>query len=255
MHDLWGSLRAGHEAELSEHLQHGRVLGQHVRNQLFEARVTRQCSQMPHENRPEPPGLIGIDDDESDLGLTGPDNNIASTADDDGVSVFVDFCDEGDMIFEIDVQEESHLALRKAFLRDEEASLQRLGAGSSDGGEHPGPVIGTERADFDRTMLAWSVVLTVALYTPYNWLAIHLGGRPKLAAAQILVVPDLEAGNMLAKNLAYLAKADGAGIVLGARVPIVLTSRADSPRARMASCAVATLYADARRRRSQIAAA
>jgi len=73
--------------------------------------------------------------------------------------------------------------------------------------------------------------------------------------AQILVVPDLESGNMLAKNLAYFAKADSAGIVLGARVPIVLTSRADSPRARMASCAVATLYADARRRRAQIAAA
>ena len=69
--------------------------------------------------------------------------------------------------------------------------------------------------------------------------------------AQILVVPDLEAGNMLAKNLAYFAKADGAGIVLGARVPIVLTSRADSPRARMASCAVAALYAEARRRRSR----
>ena len=65
--------------------------------------------------------------------------------------------------------------------------------------------------------------------------------------AQILMVPDLEAGNMLAKNLAYFAKADGAGIVLGARVPVVLTSRADSPRARMASCAVAALYASARR--------
>jgi phosphate acetyltransferase len=73
--------------------------------------------------------------------------------------------------------------------------------------------------------------------------------------AQILVVPDLEAGNMLAKNLAYFAKADGAGIVLGARVPIVLTSRADSPRARMASCAVATLYAHARRRLAPLAAA
>jgi phosphate acetyltransferase len=72
--------------------------------------------------------------------------------------------------------------------------------------------------------------------------------------AQILVVPDLEAGNMLAKNLTYFAKADGAGIVLGARVPIVLTSRADSPRARMASCAVATLYAAARRRAQTIAA-
>jgi phosphate acetyltransferase len=65
--------------------------------------------------------------------------------------------------------------------------------------------------------------------------------------AQILVVPDLEAGNMLAKNLIYLAKADSAGLVLGARVPIVLTSRADSVRSRMASCAVAVLYAAARR--------
>jgi phosphate acetyltransferase len=73
--------------------------------------------------------------------------------------------------------------------------------------------------------------------------------------AQILVVPDLESGNMLAKNLAYFAKADSAGIVLGARVPIVLTSRADSLRARLASCAVATLYADARRRRATTAAA
>lgn len=73
--------------------------------------------------------------------------------------------------------------------------------------------------------------------------------------AQILVVPDLEAGNMLAKNLAYFAKADGAGLVLGARVPVVLTSRADSPRARMASCAVASLYANARRQRSPTVAA
>ncbi|MEO8317186.1 MAG: phosphate acetyltransferase [Bradyrhizobium sp.] len=73
--------------------------------------------------------------------------------------------------------------------------------------------------------------------------------------AQILVVPDLESGNMLAKNLAYFAKADGAGIVLGARVPIVLTSRADSPRARMASAAVAVLFANGRRRVAPIAAA
>src|SRR5205085_9750067 len=66
--------------------------------------------------------------------------------------------------------------------------------------------------------------------------------------AQILVVPDLEAGNMLAKNLSLLAKADSAGIVLGARVPVILTSRADSVRSRFASCAVAVLYANARRR-------
>ncbi len=65
--------------------------------------------------------------------------------------------------------------------------------------------------------------------------------------ANILVVPDLEAGNMLAKQLQYLAGADAAGIVLGARVPIILTSRADSVRTRMASCAVALLAAHAKR--------
>jgi phosphate acetyltransferase len=78
---------------------------------------------------------------------------------------------------------------------------------------------------------------------------------PVAGQAQILVVPDLEAGNMLAKNLTFLLKADAAGIVLGARVPIILTSRADSLIARMASCAVAALYADARRRAVSMPAA
>jgi len=63
----------------------------------------------------------------------------------------------------------------------------------------------------------------------------------------ILLVPDLEAGNMVAKLLTFLAKADSAGIVLGARVPIVLTSRADSVRSRIASCGVAMRAAHARR--------
>jgi len=65
--------------------------------------------------------------------------------------------------------------------------------------------------------------------------------------ANVLVVPDLEAGNMLAKSLSFLADADAAGIVLGARVPIILTSRADSVTTRLASCAVAVLVAKARR--------
>jgi phosphate acetyltransferase len=70
---------------------------------------------------------------------------------------------------------------------------------------------------------------------------------PVAGHADILVVPDLEAGNMLAKNLSFLANADAAGLVLGARVPIILTSRADSVMTRMASCAVAALYAHRRR--------
>jgi phosphate acetyltransferase len=82
------------------------------------------------------------------------------------------------------------------------------------------------------------------------------GIRSEVAGrAQILVVPDLEAGNMLAKNLIFMAKADAAGLVLGARVPIILTSRADSVRARMASCAAAVLFADARRRTAALPAA
>jgi phosphate acetyltransferase len=70
---------------------------------------------------------------------------------------------------------------------------------------------------------------------------------PVAGRANVLIVPDLEAGNMLAKSLSFLAQADAAGIVLGARVPIILTSRADSLLTRLASCAVAALVAQARR--------
>ena len=69
----------------------------------------------------------------------------------------------------------------------------------------------------------------------------------------ILLVPDLEAGNMLAKQLTFLANADSAGLVLGARVPIILTSRADNVRSRIASCAVGMLATHARRQALQVA--
>jgi phosphate acetyltransferase len=75
---------------------------------------------------------------------------------------------------------------------------------------------------------------------------------PVAGRANVLVVPDLEAGNMLAKSLTFLAGADAAGIVLGARVPIILTSRADSVLSRLASCAVAALLVRARHERKAI---
>ena len=78
---------------------------------------------------------------------------------------------------------------------------------------------------------------------------------PVAGRGQILVVPDLEAGNMLAKNLTFLTHADAAGVVMGARVPIVLTSRADPVRARLASCAVASLHAANRRRAAALPSA
>jgi phosphate acetyltransferase len=70
---------------------------------------------------------------------------------------------------------------------------------------------------------------------------------PVAGRANVLVVPALEAGNMLAKSLSFLAGADAAGIVLGAHVPIILTSRADSVMTRLASCGVAVLVAHARK--------
>jgi phosphate acetyltransferase len=75
---------------------------------------------------------------------------------------------------------------------------------------------------------------------------------PVAGRANVLIVPDLEAGNMLAKSLSFLAGADAAGIVLGARVPIILTSRADSLLTRLASCAVAVLVAAARRAKAVV---
>lgn len=70
---------------------------------------------------------------------------------------------------------------------------------------------------------------------------------PVAGRANVLLVPDLETGNVLAKSLTFMAGADAAGIVLGARVPVILTSRADSVQARLASCAVAALIAHSKR--------
>jgi phosphate acetyltransferase len=70
---------------------------------------------------------------------------------------------------------------------------------------------------------------------------------PVAGHANVLLVPDLEAGNMLAKSLSMMAGADAAGVVLGARVPIILTSRADALLTRLASCAVAVLIAASNR--------
>lgn len=78
---------------------------------------------------------------------------------------------------------------------------------------------------------------------------------PVAGRANVLVVPDLEAGNMLAKSLSFLAQADASGIVLGARVPIILTSRADSLQSRLASCAVAVMVVAARRKSAAAAIA
>src|SRR5438105_2394707 len=108
---------------------------------------------MAHEDRANTLTLIGIDHDESYLSLAGLDNDIASTSD-DRRSVFIDLRDERDMVFEIDVEKKRQFLLRETLLWYEKASSQRLRAGSSDGREHLGSVIGTKCANFNRTPVA-----------------------------------------------------------------------------------------------------
>src|SRR6267143_5401817 len=151
---LWGAFRGGLEAELLEQLQHRAVLGQHFRNQFLETCVTRQGSQMAHQDRPNALTLIVIDHDESDFSLAWLDDDITAAAHDSRSSIFVDLRNERDMGFEIDIEKEGHFPFGKALLWYEEPSLKRLHAGPSDRREHFGPVIGTKRTDFNQTAVA-----------------------------------------------------------------------------------------------------
>ena len=102
-----------------------------------------------------------------------------------------------------------------------------------------------ENRTFDEIQPRESASLSVAFDNAISEDAAKIKGieSPIEGHADVLVVPDLESGNMLVKQLEYLGEAQAAGIVLGARVPIVLTSRADSPATRIASCAVALVFA------------
>jgi phosphate acetyltransferase len=104
-----------------------------------------------------------------------------------------------------------------------------------------------DKADIVQNAIELAQAMRISLPKVAILSALETINSPVAGDADILLVPDLEAGNMLAKELSFLANADAAGIVLGARVPIILTSRADNLRTRMASCAVAALYAHARR--------
>src|SRR6267154_3883203 len=132
MDHLWGAFRGGLEAELLEQLQHRAVLGQHFRNQFLETCVTRQGSQMAHQDRPNALTLIVIDHDESDFCVAWLDDDESSPARDDRMSIFVDLRSERDMGFEIDIEKKGHFPFGKALLWYEEASLKRLHAGPSD---------------------------------------------------------------------------------------------------------------------------
>jgi hypothetical protein len=95
------------ESEFAEHLQHGGVLWQDLRDQPVQSCVARQVRQMAHESRSDTLPLIRVDHDEGDFGAASLDNDVASTSDYRRPPIFTDLCDERDMIVEIDIHEES----------------------------------------------------------------------------------------------------------------------------------------------------
>src|ERR1700750_2361353 len=100
------------EAELLEHLQHRRVLGQYLRNQLLEPGLARENAEMAHQDGADALSLIRIHDDERDFGLARRGDDISPAAGNDGLAILVDLSDEGDMLVKIDVDEEVDFLLR-----------------------------------------------------------------------------------------------------------------------------------------------
>src|SRR5258708_28271735 len=120
------------EAEFSEYSYHRGVFGQDFCRQFLQSGVACDPDEMTHQDRADAAALPCIDDDKCHLGPPRLENDVPAAADDDLAGGFICKHDNRDMIFEIDVQEESALLLRKVALHDEEATLQRLCAGLFD---------------------------------------------------------------------------------------------------------------------------
>ena len=165
--------------------------------------------------------------------LVGPADKIAETAREAKI-------DLGKL--EIVDAPHSSAAAAKAVQLVREGKAEILMKGSLHTDELMGAVVSRENGLLDGPLAFDNAISKEAAQT--KGIQSSVAGDP-----DILLAPDLEAGNILAKQLTFLANADSAGMVLGARVPIILTSRADSVRSRIASCAVAVLVAHARRKK------
>src|SRR5260221_4778575 len=134
--DLWIAACSGTEAKSVENFKHCRVLRQNLGSQLFQSRVAGDCEQVTHERRPDPLALMGIDHDKRQFGLAGLRNDVAASARDHGLAVFVDLRNQSNVIGEIDVHEKGDLLVGEASLGNKKAALQRLDAGAVDRSEH-----------------------------------------------------------------------------------------------------------------------
>src|SRR6266849_7409616 len=153
----WG----GAEAELSEYLYHGCVLGQNLCRQFLQPGIVCDLDEMTHQDRADAASLPGIDDDKRHLGPSRLEDNVPAAADDDLAAGFLCERDNRDMIFEIDVHEEGAFLVREVALHDEEAALQRLRAGLTDRREHVSLILPPKSADFDLATVAEKLACSV----------------------------------------------------------------------------------------------
>ena len=136
-----------------EHFQHRSVVRQYLRDQLIEPAIARQNREMTHQDAADALPLIGVDYHEGDLGLARPHHDVASGAGNRRAAVFIDFRDQCDMVFEIDVEEERDLLLRKVLFGSKKSALDLLRTRTFDRSQHLLFVASAKRADFNQAAI------------------------------------------------------------------------------------------------------
>lgn len=146
--------RAHGQATPFEDLQHRAIARQHIRRELLEPGIARNCNEMAHQGGADGLSLISIDNSEGQFGLSGLHDDITPAADNRRFAVFFDNGDQGDVTHEVDVQEKCDLIVAKMPLDAEEAPVERLGAGAIDSGHQSGLIVGPQRTDFNLPSIA-----------------------------------------------------------------------------------------------------
>jgi hypothetical protein len=137
------------KSALRKHLQHCFVVWQHLRSKLAQPSLTGNHGEMTHQSRTDTLTLISVDNHESEFTLIGPRDDVASTANNDGVAVFFRNRDQGDVIDKIDIHEKADFVLGKVAFRSEEPPVKRLWTGATDGPHVLVSILGPKRANFD----------------------------------------------------------------------------------------------------------
>ena len=148
MHRARRSRSTHGQAAILKHPEHRRVFRKHLCNKLPQPGGACDFREMTHKNRADSLALVFVDYGKRDLGLPGFGNNVAPTADDCRPTVLLDYGDQGDVIYKVDIEEERGFLLGEMPLGAEEAPIEGLSAYAADSGQHGGAIFGSERTNF-----------------------------------------------------------------------------------------------------------